>query len=93
MANLITAAKKENQKILDVLLDVNDFLNYMFSFYGKEGIYVMVHRDGHNLTLDHLYRAIFDHIRSVTWSFDGDSIDREATRDILIHKYGYSFPD
>jgi hypothetical protein len=66
---------------------INDFISYVMSFYGPDGIYPM----GANRTI--VRKATNDVIRISKIQgreFRGDSIDREFVRDLLIDKYNLS---
>ena len=68
---------------------INDFVDYVMSFYGSDGIYPM----GANRTV--IRKATNDIIKIARIKgekFCGDSIDRECVRDLLISKYGLTFP-
>jgi len=68
---------------------INDFIDYVMSFYGADGLYPI---QGINRTL--VRKAINDLIRIAKIKgqvFLGDSIDREQVRDLLISKYNLSF--
>lgn len=63
---------------------INDFIDYVISFYGPNGIYPM----GANRTV--VRKATNDLIRICKikgQEFCGDSVDRELVRDLLIDKY------
>lgn len=63
---------------------INDFIGYVMSFYGPDGLYPM----GANRTI--VRKATNDVIRISKIQgreFRGDSIDREQVRDLLIDKY------
>jgi hypothetical protein len=63
---------------------INDFVDYVMSFYGSDGIYPM----GANRTV--VRKATNDIIKIAIIKgeeFCGDSIDRELVRDLLISKY------
>ena len=63
---------------------MNDFIDYVISFYGPDGIYPM----GANRTIAR--KATNDVIRICKikgQEFCGDSIDRELVRDLMIDKY------
>lgn len=65
-----------------------DFPDYVLSFYGKLGIYDM------GVTRDDV--LIATGIRLETRKdidFDGDTLDRELVRDILIDQFGYKWPE
>lgn len=68
---------------------INDFIDYVMSFYGAEGLYPIT---GINRTV--VRKATNDLMRIVKIkgeNFCGDSIDRELVRDLLIDKYNFSF--
>jgi len=66
------------------------FVDYVYSFYGRGGIYDMgaVKRDIQQATQDYLNKPNCNFAAP-----EGDSLDRENVRDILIDDYGYKFPD
>ena len=76
-----------------------DFVDYVYSFYGdkKEALYPLfnVETDKQVDKVD-ILSATYDYLHEVnkrkddlfTWG-DGDSLDRERVRDILVIKYGY----
>ena len=68
-----------------------EFTDYVYSFYGApDAIYPM------GATKADILGAIYDYLNAIrvvnndhfTWG-DGDSLDRERVRDILVIKYGY----
>ena len=71
------------------MLNFNDFINYVFSFYGDGGLYdqkrtkeqiafaVLAYLDAMDARDDDFY----------TWG-DGDSLDRERVRDFMNDIYG-----
>ena len=63
-----------------------DFIEYVYSFYGKEGLYPM------GATISQIIGAVGVLLTSEDWDFAGDSFDREKIRDILIEKFGLKFP-
>ncbi len=63
-----------------------DFIDYVLDFYGSGGIYDM------GATREQVKEATQKHIETANFPFDGDTIDREAVRDILIKEYGLIFP-
>jgi hypothetical protein len=68
---------------------INDFIDYVMSFYGADGLYPIT---GINRTV--VRKATNDLMRIVKIKgekFCGDSIDRELVRDLLIDKYNFSF--
>ena len=75
--------------------ELNDFVDYVWSFYGEhdDTLYPI-----HGLKKKDIYDAFFvyeDRILKGDLEYvhyewgDGDSLDRERVRDILIIKYGY----
>ena len=83
---------------------LTEFVDYVYSFYGADdAIYPLfyvdtdknVHTDRQVTKVD-ILSATYDYLHEVnkrnddhfTWG-DGDSLDRERVRDILIIKYGY----
>jgi hypothetical protein len=68
---------------------LDEFVDYVFSFYGEGGIYPM------GATLSLIQQATDDLIQILqikNEEFCGDSIDRELVRDLLISKYNLKFP-
>ena len=67
---------------------MNEFYDYVLSFYGKNGIYAM------NATLTQVKNATSIHKKIVKLQghkFLGDSYDRECVRDLLISKFQLQF--
>ena len=92
---------KSSTQLNDML---TDFVDYVYSFYGADdAIYPLfyvdtdknVHTDRQVTKVD-ILSATYDYLHEVnkrndeyfTWG-DGDSLDRERVRDILVIKYGY----
>ena len=84
---------------------LTEFVDYVYSFYGdkKDALYPLYYVDtDKNVHLDRqvtkvdILSATYDYLHEVnkrnddhfTWG-DGDSLDRERVRDILVIKYGY----
>ena len=70
---------------------LEDFVDYVFDFYGAEdAIYPMgaTKRQITDATLDYLDQC---RDNADLWGY-GDSLDRERVRDILIGKFNLSFP-
>ena len=75
---------------------LTDFVDYVDSFYGlSDPIYPMTYKDtGLPLTKTEIYGATADYLSKCsddseelcTWG-DGDSLDRERVRDILLADY------
>ncbi len=65
---------------------MSGFYGYVHSFYGPDGLYPM------GATLADIQGATNMHIDNVGAAFEGDSMDREAVRDILIKAFRYEWP-
>lgn len=63
------------------------FVDYVFSFYGAGGLYDM------GATKEQIREATKVRLENKDCPFDGDSVDRELVRDILIEKFGLVFPE
>ena len=69
---------------------MTEFYDYVLSFYGADGLYPM------GATLDLIEQATDTHLKILELQghkFCSDSYDRELVRDLLISKYGLTFPD
>ena len=79
-----------------------NFVDYVYDFYGhpQEALYPLI-KDGKLLTKDdiikafNVYRkrliaALSFNSNQYTWG-DGDSLDRERVRDILINDFNYTW--
>ena len=74
--------KKDIIKSLKFAKLMNEFVNYVYDFYGKNGIYDM------GATRDNITTATIHYIGSDdSLPFYGDSLDRERVRDIMISKF------
>ena len=79
---------------------LTNFVKYVDSFYGvNDPLYPMMSREtGQPLNTHDIYCATQnylsmcsdDSIENCTWG-DGDSLDRERVRDILLEEYQYKF--
>ena len=79
---------------------LTNFVNYVDSFYGvNDPLYPMMSREtGQPLskvdilgaTENYLSRCSDESNKLCTWG-DGDSLDRERVRDILLEEYNYKF--
>ena len=80
----------------------SQFINYCLDFYGKCGIYPLadpiinnkfVERDD-VLKAFKKYKSLLENARllqvNYTWG-DGDSLDRERVRDILLNDYNFTW--
>jgi hypothetical protein len=66
--------------IADSYTNHDTFIEYVMSFYNdKDGIYPIA-----GLTTDDVKKALEERLENSSVSFQGDSIDREAVRDIII---------
>ena len=66
-----------------------DFVDYVESFYGDDGIYDL----GFTVTRERIWSATSAHLMSLMAKgsdFEGDTVDREMVRDVMIeqHKEG-----
>ena len=62
----------------------NEFIDYVYSFYGPNGLYPM------QVTIPMIKEATQRHIKIQKLKehkFLGDSYDRECVRDLMISKY------
>lgn len=79
----------ENQRIM---VKTEAFRAYVASFYGPGGVYDM------GATAEQIAQATVIYVERLkgatteTWG-DGDSVDRERVRDILINQFGLKFPE
>ena len=78
---------------------LTDFVDYVYSFYGdkKEALYPLFNVEtDKQVDKQDILSATYDYLNMInerndeyfTWG-DGDSLDRERVRDILVIKYGY----
>ena len=76
---------------------LTNFVEYVDSFYGvNDPLYPLV-KEGKPLskvdilgaTEKYLGQCADDNLEYVTWG-DGDSLDRERVRDILLNEFGYT---
>ena len=78
---------------------LTDFVEYVDSFYGvNDPLYPMINRetkqplskvDIYGATEKYLNQCSDEKLEYVTWG-DGDSLDRERVRDILLDNFNYS---
>ena len=79
---------------------LTDFVKYVDSFYGVvDPLYPMMNKEtGQPLNTVDIYSATENYLsmcsdetnKYCTWG-DGDSLDRERVRDILLEEYNYKF--
>ena len=62
---------------------MDEFYKYVRSFYGQQGLYPM------GATLRDIKAVTGIYLAREATNFEGDSIDREYVRDILINDLGY----
>ena len=78
----IKMKKKDIINSLKFAKRMNEFVSYVYDFYGKNGIYDM------GATVSQIQTATIDYIGSDdSLPFYGDSLDRERVRDILTSKF------
>ena len=80
--------------------ELTNFVNYVDAFYGQDDpLYPMMSRETKQpltkfdilrATENYLSMCSNDSIKNCTWG-DGDSLDRERVRDILLEEYNYKF--
>ena len=66
---------------------INEFYRYVLSYYGPYGLYPM------DVTLTDVKAATKIHLERTRVPFEGDSMDREQVRDILIAMFNYKWPE
>ena len=81
---------------------LTNFVEYVDSFYGvNDPLYPMINNetkkplskvDIYGATEKYLGQCADDNLEYVTWG-DGDSLDRERVRDILLNEFGYTFKE
>ena len=79
---------------------LTEFVDYVDSFYGQnDPLYPMMSKetkqplsklDIYRATENYLSMCSDDNVKNCTWG-DGDSLDRERVRDILLNDYNYKF--
>ena len=77
---------------------IQQFVDYVDSFYGtNDPLYPLMSRetkqpltkfDIHRATMNYLVMCLDEDDKFNTWG-DGDSLDRERVRDILLEEYNY----
>ena len=82
------------------MTDIQEFVDYVDSFYGQnDPLYPMMSRetkqpltkmDIHRATANYLAMCLDETNKFCEWG-DGDSLDRERVRDILLDDYNYKF--
>ena len=79
---------------------LTEFVDYVDSFYGQnDPLYPMMSKetkqplsklDIYRATENYLSMCSDDNVKNCTWG-DGDSLDRERVRDILLNDYNYKY--
>ena len=79
---------------------LTEFVDYVDSFYGQnDPLYPMMSQetkqplsklDIYRATENYLSMCSDDNVKNCTWG-DGDSLDRERVRDILLNDYNYKY--
>ena len=82
------------------MIAIQEFVDYVDSFYGtNDPLYPMMSQvtkqpltqtDIHRATTNYLVTCLDENEKLCTWG-DGDSLDRERVRDILLEEYNYKF--
>ena len=71
-------------------MDLNQFVDYCYDFYGPGGIYPMNVNKANILAATGI--LLQQYAQQSEYDFVGDSIDRERVRDIMIEVMGFKFP-
>ena len=86
-----------NTRLNDMM---TDFVDYVDSFYGQnDPLYPLV-KDGQPLSRVDIYGAVHEYLQLCSdesetlyeWG-DGDSLDRERVRDILLNEFNYTYKE
>ena len=82
------------------MTNIQEFVDYVDSFYGSDdSLYPMMSQetkqpltqmDIHRATANYLAMCLDESNELYTWG-NGDSLDRERVRDILLYDYNYKF--
>jgi hypothetical protein len=68
--------------------EINQFIDYVMSFYGPDGLYPM---DANRTTVRKATNDIVRIAKIKGQEFCGDSYDREQVRDLMCNKYNLKF--
>jgi len=76
---------------------MTDFVDYVDSFYGVNDPLYPLEKNGQSLSRVDIYGAVYEYLQLCsdenetlcTWG-DGDSLDRERVRDILLNEFNYT---
>ena len=77
---------------------LTNFVDYVDSFYGVNDPLYPLEKNGQPLSRVDIYGAVYEYLQLCsdenetlcTWG-DGDSLDRERVRDILLYDYNYKY--
>ena len=72
-------------------MDLTQFVDYCYDFYGPNGIYPMNINKANILAATGL--LLQQYAEQSEYEFVGDSIDRERVRDVMIDCMGFKFPE
>ena len=76
---------------------LTNFVSYVDSFYGVNDPLYPLEKNGQPLSRVDIYGAVYEYLQLCsdesetlyTWG-DGDSLDRERVRDILLNQFNYT---
>ena len=79
---------------------MTDFVEYVDSFYGVNDPLYPLEKNGQPLSRVDIYGAVYEYLQLCsdenetlcTWG-DGDSLDRERVRDILLNQFNYTYKE
>ena len=88
---------RSNTNLSDQL---TEFVDYVDSFYGVNDPLYPLEKNGQPLTMMDIYGATHLYLKLCgdknetlcTWG-DGDSLDRERVRDILLNEFNYTYKE
>ena len=90
----------EGMTTKESMIAIQEFVDYVDSFYGtNDPLYPMMSQetkqpltkfDINRATENYLVMCLDENEKLCTWG-DGDSLDRERVRDILLYDYNYKF--
>jgi|SaaInlLV_10m_DNA_1039704.scaffolds.fasta_scaffold65519_2 hypothetical protein len=72
---------------------IQEFIAYVRDFYGVGGIYDMGATVDQITSATDKYTSMVGFNEEDSFSFCGDSLDREKVRDIMIETFGLVFPE
>jgi hypothetical protein len=77
---------RKQKQAFETYQTVQTFIDYVLSFYGPQQIYGEYF--DHNLKREEVLEAVKLRLENETTPFDGDSVDREIVRDLMLKKRG-----